>query len=70
MIKIHKLTNQKMLVKNDTGTVSTLYVLDENNEKILEKNNQGHQLYNVNLEPRYKIAICLNSNLLYGNRVN
>ncbi len=62
-ILIHKKTNQRLLLKRGNSLVSTLYILDENNNKILKKNNKGKVLLNVKGEKRYKIAICLNDNL-------
>ena len=64
MIKTHKRTNQRLLLKKDSGLVSTIFLLDENDNKILDKNSIGKQLRNVNGENRYKIAICLNNNLI------
>lgn len=63
MIKTHKKTNQRLLLKNNSGLISTLFVLDENDNKILDKNDYGKQLYDVKGDKRYKIAICLNENL-------
>lgn len=57
MIKIHKITGQKLLLKSSNNLVSTLFVLDENNEKIPDGRN-------CNFEPVFKIAICLNKNLI------
>ena len=64
MIKTHKKTKQRLLLKRGNSLVSTLYVLDSEDNKILDKNSRGKQLINVNGENRYKIAICLNSNLI------
>lgn len=64
MIKIHKKTKQRLLLKRGNSLVSTLYVLDKNDNKILDKNSRGKQLRNVNGDKRYKIAICLNENLI------
>ena len=64
LIKTHKITGARLLIKRSNSLVSTLFVLDEFNMKILDKNNKGQQLYNVNGGKRYKIAICLNKNLL------
>jgi len=63
MIKTHKKTGQRLLFKRGNSLVSTLYVLDDNDNKILEKNSRGHQLLNTKGEKRYKLAICLNENL-------
>ena len=56
MIKTHKKTRQRLLQKSGSNLVSTLYVLDENDNKIQDG-------YNVKGEPYFKIAICLNKNL-------
>ena len=57
MIKIHKITGQKLLLKSSNNLVSTLFILDENNEKIPDGRN-------CNFEPFFKMAICLNKNLI------
>ncbi len=56
MIKTHKITNKKFLVKKDYGVVSTLFILDNNGNKI--KNG-----FDINGNTDYKTAICLNSNI-------
>ncbi|AGO48397.1 hypothetical protein Phi10:1_gp056 [Cellulophaga phage phi10:1] len=63
MIKTHKITKQRLLLKRDSGLVSTFFVLDEFDNKILDKNKYGRQMYNVNGDKSYKIAICLNKNI-------
>lgn len=56
MIKIHKITGQKLLLKSSSSLVSTLFILDENDEKIPDGRN-------CKFEPAFKMAICLNKNL-------
>ena len=63
MIYTHKKTNQRLLYIRSNSLVSTLFVLDENDNKIPDRNNKGRWLLNVNGEKRYKIAICLTANL-------
>lgn len=57
MIKTHKLTNQRLLFKRGNSGVSTMYLLDENDNKIQDG-------FNVKNEPYYKVAVCLNKNLI------
>jgi len=64
MIKTHKRTGQRLLIKTSGDIVSVLYVLDENNNKILEKNTSGIVLLDMKADQRYKIAVCNNSNLI------
>lgn len=59
----HKKTKQRLLLKKDSGLISTLYVLDEKDNKIIEKNDRGFTLLNVKGKPRHKLAICLTENL-------
>ena len=63
MIKTHKRTGQRLLMKTSGDIVSVLYVLDENNNKILEKNSSGIELLDMKGEQRYQVAVCDNSNL-------
>jgi len=56
MIKIHKITGQKLLLKSSSSLVSILFVLDENDNKIPDGRN-------CNFEPSFKIAVCLNKNI-------
>ena len=63
MIKTHKTTKQRLLLKKDRGLVSTLFILDKNDCKILDTNKNGRHFYNANNEKVYKMAICLNTNL-------
>ena len=63
MIKTHKRTGQRLLMKTSGDIVSVLYLLDENNNKILEKNSSGIGLLDMKGEQRYRIAICDNRNL-------
>ena len=66
MIRIHKKTNKRLLLKCSNSLVSTLYVLDENDNKILDKKPNGGEgiWFDVNYKPVYKIVICINSNLI------
>jgi len=63
MIKTHKITGQRLLIKTSGDIVSVLYVLDENNNKILDKNTSGIGLLDMKGNQRYQIAICDNTNL-------
>jgi len=63
MIKTHKITGQRLLMKTSGDIVSVLYLLDENNNKILEKNSSGIGLLDMKGNQRYQIAICDNTNL-------
>jgi len=63
MIKTHKRTGQRLLIKTSGDIVSVLYVLDENNNKILEKNSSEIVLLDMKGNQRYQIAICDNNNL-------
>jgi hypothetical protein len=56
MIKMHKITGQKLLLKMNSSLVSVLFVLDENECKIKD----GRK---CNGEPSFKMAICLNKNI-------
>jgi hypothetical protein len=64
LIKIHKKTKKRLLLKRCNSLVSTLYLLDEFDMKILDKNNKGNQIYNIHGGKSYKIAICLSENLI------
>ena len=44
--------------------VSTLYVLDKQDNKVAYVNTKGKHLLDINGEKRYKMAICLTKNLL------
>ena len=68
MIKTHTLTGQRLLIKTSGDIVSVLYVLDENDNKILEKNSSGIVLLGMKGEQRYQIAVCDNDNLKNLNR--
>lgn len=63
MIKIHKKTKQRLLLKSSNSLVSTLYVLDNNDNKVLHKNSFGKNWNDIHGKPVYKLAICLNKNL-------
>lgn len=64
MILTHKKTNQRMLFKTSNSLLSTLYVLDEDDNKVIETDERGRTLLDVNGKQRYKMAICLNDNLI------
>ena len=68
MIKTHKRTGQRLLIKTSGNIVSVLYILDENDNKILEKNSSGIVLLDMKGEQRHQIAICDNDNLNNLNR--
>lgn len=57
MIKTHKKTNQRLLLKNDRGLVCTLFALDKNDNKIKDG-------YNIYGNSYFKIVICLSKNLI------
>ncbi len=57
MIKTHKKTNKKLLFKRGSSLVATYYVLDKNDNKIQNG-------YNTKGQPYYKVAVCLNENLI------
>ena len=63
MIKTHKITGQRLLIKTSGDIVSVLYLLDENNNKILEKNSSGIGLLDMKGDQGYRIAVCDNTNL-------
>ncbi len=63
MIYTHNRTKQRLLFKTSNSLVSTLYVLDEQDNKVPDTNERGHSLLDVEGEPRYKMAICLSKNL-------
>lgn len=54
MIKTHKKTGQKLLLKRAYKNVSILFVLDEKGNKIIEEYPRGKS---------YKVCVCSNSNL-------
>jgi hypothetical protein len=64
MIVTHKKTNQRLLYKTSNSLVSTLYVLDEQDNKVLDTNERGNSLLDINGNERYKMAVCLNENLI------
>lgn len=57
MIFTHKKTGQKLLLKSGSILVSTLFILDVNNEKIPDGRS-------CRFEPAFKMAVCLNENLI------
>lgn len=63
MIKIHKITGQRLLLKKGGSQVSTLYVLDNNDNKVLDTNAWGKHWLDVHGNKVYKIVICRNYNL-------
>jgi len=65
MIKTHKRTNKRLLLKSSNSLVSTLFVLDENDNKIIDTDSVTKKhTWDINGNPVYKIAICLNENLI------
>ena len=58
MIRTHKKTRQRLLLKRGNSQVSTLFLLDKNGDKI-------QYGFNTNLEPYYKVVVCLNKNLIW-----
>jgi hypothetical protein len=67
MILTHKKTKQRLLFKTSNSLVSTLYVLDNEDNKVFETNELGRTPLDVNGNKRYKMAICLNDNLVKVN---
>jgi len=63
IIKTHKKTKQRFLFESRNSLVSTLYILDANDNKILDVNSFGKNRKDVKGDPVYKIAICRNENL-------
>lgn len=57
LIKTHKTTKQRLLTKRIGSLVSSFYLLDEKNNKIQD----GLNIYG---KPYYKVAVCLNENIL------
>jgi len=57
MIKTHKITGQRLLLKKSGSLVSTFFILDENDEKIPDGRN-------CKFEPCFKISVCLNKNII------
>ena len=55
-IKTHKLTGQKMRIKKDCGGVSSVYILDENENLIPDG-------CTVTGEKHYKTAVVITKNL-------
>lgn len=64
MIYIHALSGEKLLMDKERERVCTLYVLDENNKKILYRNAFGVQEINVDNTPTYHKRICQKKNLI------
>lgn len=63
-IVTHKITNQKMELVKDNGFVSTLFILDENENRIAcTKQSPGGAL-NAKGEQSFEKAICSNNNLI------
>ncbi len=56
LIKTHKKTKQRLLLKKGRGIVSTFYLLDENDNKIKD----GLNVYG---KPYYKVAVCRSKNI-------
>ena len=63
-MKTHKVTKQRMLLKKDYGAVSSLFILDDKGNKIPDTNINGRRFVNAEGEIIYKLAICLNKNLI------
>lgn len=64
MIHTHKRTGQRLLFIRGNNLVSSLYVLDKHDKKIVETNGKGRVLLDIYGNTRYKIAICLTDNLM------
>lgn len=63
MIKTHKRTKQRLLMETQRDVVSTLFILDEYDNRVLYNNSLGKPIHNVDGTPYYKMAVCLNDNL-------
>tara|TARA_R110000851_G_scaffold318757_2_gene482788 strand:+ start:156 stop:428 length:273 start_codon:yes stop_codon:yes gene_type:complete len=63
-MKTHTVTKQRMLLKKEYGTVSSLFILDDKGDKIPDTSSKGRRFVNAEDEPIYKLAICLNDNLI------
>tara|TARA_R110000796_G_C14302733_1_gene405476 strand:+ start:220 stop:393 length:174 start_codon:yes stop_codon:yes gene_type:complete len=55
MIKTHKITQQRLLLKKSNGLVSTFFLLDNKYNKIKDGHNSIGKDY-------FKIVVCLNEN--------
>ena len=58
----HKLTNQRLELRKDFGGISSLYLLDENGNRI--KQRIVHRAFNAKGEQAFEKVICKNKNLL------
>lgn len=56
LIKTHKKTKQRLILKKDSGLVSSFYILDDKDNKIQDG-------YKVDGSTYYKVSICLNKNV-------
>lgn len=64
MTYTHKITGKRLLLSQNFGTVSSLYVLDKKGNRIIETNIWGVPLKDRNGNPVYKMAVCLNQKLI------
>ena len=50
-------------METQRDVVSTLFILDEYDNRVLYNNSLGKPIHNVDGTPYYKMAVCLNDNL-------
>ncbi len=60
----HKLTNQRLELRKDFGGISSLYLLDENGNRIKCTKDSPSGAFNANGEQSFEKVICKNKNLL------
>ena len=60
----HNLTNQRLELRKDFGGISSLYLLDENGNRIKCTKYSPSGAYNAKGEQSFEKVICKNKNLL------
>ncbi len=60
----HKLTNQRLELRKDFGGISSLYLLDENGNRIKCTKDSPSGAFNAKGEQSFEKVICKNKNLL------
>lgn len=63
MTYTHKITGKRLLLSQNFGTVSSLYVLDKKGNRIIQTNIWGVPLRDKLGNIIYKMAVCLNQKL-------